>query len=265
MSAAKKVGKKVIVLDRPNPINGTHIEGNLLESTCTSFVGQYAIPARHGMTIGEIALLFNEHFGIGCDLEVISLKGWKRNEFATTWKRDWVPPSPNIPNFLSSLVFPGMVLFEGTNVSEGRGTTKPFEWIGAPFISADDLAQEMNSKKLKGVFFRGIYFQPTYHKGKDTVCGGVHIHVTDIKAFDSFRTGVELLCTIKKMYPDDFKWKQPPYEYEHERMPIDLIAGTSKLREVVDSQQGLGAFLEKSKADAQGFKKTRRDYLLYRG
>ena len=148
MRAAKRLGKKVVVLDRPNPINGVDVEGNLLEENLTSFVGQFPIPVRHGMTMGELALLFNDAFNIQCDLDVVQLKGWKRTHWADDWKRDWVTPSPNIPTAKSCELFPGMVLFEGTNVSEGRGTTKPFEWIGAPFIDADKLAKEMNQKKV---------------------------------------------------------------------------------------------------------------------
>ena len=173
MRAAKRANKKIIVLDRPNPIDGKRIEGNVLDPLFTSFVGQFPICTRHGMTMGELALLFNDGFSIGCDLEVIALKGWKRNDAADTWGRDWVPPSPNIPTLTSALVFPGMVHFEGTNISEGRGTTKPFEWIGAPFIEPDRVAAILNKKKLGGVYFRPIFFQPTYQKWKDEVCGGV--------------------------------------------------------------------------------------------
>jgi uncharacterized protein YbbC (DUF1343 family) len=265
MRAAKAAGKKVIVLDRPNPIGGVLVEGNVLESGFTSFVGQYPMATRHGMTMGELALLFNEAYGIGCDLDIVEVKGWKRPMDADTWGRDWVPPSPNIPNLTSALTFPGTVHFEGiANVSEGRGTTKPFEFIGAPFAKPDALADEMNRKKLPGVFFRAIYFQPTYQKGKDQVLGGVQIHVTNRKLFQPFRAGIELLAAFYRQGKDgSFQWKQPPYEYEHDRMPIDLIAGSSALREELEKTGGAREFLAKSRAESEGFKKLRRKFLIY--
>lgn len=264
MRAAKKFGKKVIVLDRPNPINGIFTEGNVLESGFTSFVGQFPICARHGMTMGELALLFNESFGIGCNLEVIRMRGWKRAFFADDLNRDWIPPSPNIPNLISALVFPGCVLFEGTNVSEGRGTTRPFEWIGAPFINPDKLAPEMNGMKLPGIYFRPIYFQPTYQKWIGEVCGGVHLHITNRRRFNSFRAGVRLLAKIAEMYPEAFRWKHPPYEYEHDRMPIDLIAGTSKLREDIEQGKGVQKFETMVEAQLREFRKLRTNYLIYK-
>ncbi len=263
MRAAKAGGKKIIVLDRPNPINGVDTEGNILEEEFTSFVGQFPMPVRHGMTIGELALLFNEHFEIGCDLEVIKMRQWKRAGYWEDTKRAWVPPSPNVPTVNSVVVFPGSVLFEGTNVSEGRGTTTPFEWIGAPFIKPDELAAAMNKLKLKGVYFRPVYFQPTYQKWKDEVCGGVFIHVLDRQKFRPFEAGVHLLCKIAKLYPKGFHWKYPPYEYEYERMPIDLIAGTSNLRETIDLKPHPTSFLTESRKPLSDFMKIRKDYLLY--
>jgi uncharacterized protein YbbC (DUF1343 family) len=265
MIAAKRTGKKVIVLDRPNPIGGELIEGNVLEKEYASFVGQYPMSARHGMTIGEIAGYFNQEFGIGCDLEVVKIQGWKRSQYADQWKRDWVPPSPNIPCLGSALTFPGSVLFEGTNISEARGTTRPFEWIGAPFIDADTLASAMQAKKLPGVYFRPIYFQPTYQKCKDEICGGVQIHITDRAKFNAFKAGIHLLDTIVNMYPKQFAWKQPPYEYEHVRMPIDLIAGTARLRGEIESGRGLKNFEEAAAKELAAFRRIRSRYLLYRG
>lgn len=263
MRGAKRTGKKVIVLDRPNPIGGAAIEGNLLESSFTSFVGLFPMVVRHGMTMGELARMFNEEFGIGCDLEVIPVTGWKRGSYADQWKREWVPPSPNIPSYQSALVFPGTVLFEGTNVSEGRGTTRPFEWIGAPYIDPDKLADQMNRQRLPGVYFRPIFFQPTFHKGKDQVCGGVHVHVTDRNKFNSFRAGYRLLLAIAETYPKQFQWKQPPYEYEHDRLPIDLIAGTDKLRKMVGSPTLQKEWENQLRHDVTQFRKIRNRYLLY--
>jgi uncharacterized protein YbbC (DUF1343 family) len=262
MRAAKTYNKKVIILDRPNPIDGVHIEGNILEAEFTSFVGQYPINVRHGMTMGELALLFNEEFNINCDLEIVKVKGWKRNSFAIDWDRDWVPPSPNIPVFQSALIFPGTVFIEGTLVSEGRGTTRPFEFIGAPYIHSDKLANEMNKLKLPGFYFRPIYFQPTFQKWKNEVCGGVQIHLTDFKKINAFECGAYLIAKIYELYPKEFQWKSPPYEYEFTKMPIDLIAGTSKFREHVENGT-ISKFLELSKKQCALFNKTRTKYLLY--
>lgn len=264
MRVAKRLSKKVIVLDRPNPINGLSLEGNCLEPGYSSFVGQFPIIVRHGMTMGELALMINDAFSIGCDLEVIRLEGWKRSMHADQWKRDWITPSPNIPTFESALVFPAGVFFEGTNISEGRGTTKPFEWIGAGYVQPDQLAENLNARKLGGVYFRPIYFQPTYQKCKEEVCGGVQLHVTDRAKFNGFRTGIHLLQAIAAQAPKAFAWKKPPYEYEHIRMPIDLIAGTALLRELIDGEKPLDALEEKAEADVAAFKKLRKPFLLYK-
>lgn len=263
MRAAKKKGIKVVVLDRPNPINAITVEGNLLEKEFVSFVGQFPIPVRHGLTMGELALLFNYSFGIDCDLEVIKMKGYKRGSWGDQWDRDWAPPSPNMPCFSAALVFPGMVHFEGTNVSEGRGTTRPFDWVGAPFIDADKLADHMNGLKLKGVYFRPIFFQPTFHKGKDEVCGGVHTHVTNRKSFNAFEAGVHLLSAIHDFYPQKLSWKQPPYEYIHDKLPIDVIAGTTRLRVAIEKSK-VGDFLKESRVEAKTFQKNSRKYQLYK-
>ncbi len=264
MRAAKASGKKVIVLDRPNPIGGIQVEGNVLEPAYTSFVGQYPMATRHGMTMGELARLFNEAYGIGCDLEVIQVTGWKRAMDADHWGRDWVAPSPNIPRLVSAFTFPGTVHFEGTNISEGRGTTMPFEFIGAPFANPDQLADEMNQKKLPGVYFRAVYFQPTYQKGKDQVLGGVQMHLTNRQKFQPFRSGIELLAAFYRQgRKGKFQWKRPPYEYEHKRMPIDLIAGSASLREELEKTGGVKNFLAKSRAECQGFLKLRKRFLIY--
>lgn len=263
MEAAKAHGKKVIILDRPNPIGGSQVEGNFLDMKFSSFVGLFPMSTRHGMTMGELALMFNEELNIHCDLEIIKIKGWKRKLFSEGWGRQWVPPSPNIPVAEAAHTFPGIVHFEGTNISEGRGTTMPFLYVGAPFINADKLAEKMNQLKLSGVYFRPIYFQPTFHKGKDQVLGGVHIHVLDRVKFNSFEAGLHLLAIIAQLYPKLFQWKQPPYEYETEKMPIDLIAGTDEIRKLIDTQSPIKNFLERSREDVATFKKTRANYLLY--
>ncbi|MFM8269245.1 MAG: exo-beta-N-acetylmuramidase NamZ domain-containing protein [Pseudomonadota bacterium] len=262
MREAKKFGKKVVVLDRANPIGGLHLEGNVLDMNYRSFVGQLPLCTRHGMTLGELAILFNEAFDIGCDLEVIPLKGWKRKNFACDWGRDWVPPSPNIPTWEPTLTFPGTVHFEGTNISEGRGTTKPFEWIGAPFVDADILAKEMNQKKLTGFYFRPIYFQPTYQKHQDQVCGGVQIHMSHFNKLNAFEMGIHLLATFWKLYPEECEWKKPPYEYVEDKLPIDVIAGTDALRKAVESGK-VKPFLDQANEELEKFKKLRKTHLIY--
>ena len=262
MREAKRFGKKVVVLDRPNPIGGVQTEGNVLDMNYQSFVGQLPLCTRHGMTMGELAILFNEAFGIGCDLQIIKLRGWKRKHLADHWERDWVPPSPNIPCLESALTFPGAVHFEGTNISEGRGTTKPFEWIGAPFVEPDLLAKRMNEKKLKGFYFRPIYFQPTFQKHQDQVCGGVHIHFTDKKKHNAFEMGVHLLGALWELYPEKCQWKKPPYEYVEDKLPIDVIAGTDNFRKAVESGK-VSEFLEKANEELTAFRKLRKEYLLY--
>src|SRR5262249_42616415 len=177
LKAARRHNLEVIVCDRPNPIGGMAVEGMVLRPGHESFVGMFPIPMRHGMTIGEIATLFNEHFGIGADLEVVSMEGWRREHYFDATGLTWVMSSPNIPTFDTTMVYPGTVLFEGTNVSEGRGTTRPFEFVGAPWVVAERFADAMNRLELGGVFFRPVVFEPTFHKHARQACGGCQIHV----------------------------------------------------------------------------------------
>src|SRR6266404_5579696 len=192
LRAARRHGVKVIVCDRPNPIGGIASEGPMLERGYESFVGLYPIPMRHGMTIGELARLFNEHFGIGANLEVSEMQGWRREMYHDDAHAPWVMPSPNMPTLDSAIVYPGTVLFEGTNISEGRGTTRPFELVGAPGIIAERFAEEMNRRRLPGVVFRPTVFEPTFHKHAKETCGGCQIHVLDRRQFRPVITGVTL-------------------------------------------------------------------------
>ena len=177
LEAAKKFGKKVVVLDRPNPVNGRMIEGNLLTPECASFVGRYPIPMRHGLTIGELSLLFNNDFGIGSDLDVSPMQGWKRNMFFTDTGLPWIPPSPNMPSPVTAMVYPGQVLWEGTNVSEGRGITLPFEIFGAPFFNTKRLLSTLGENELPGIILRRVVFEPTFNKWSGSACNGFHIHI----------------------------------------------------------------------------------------
>lgn len=263
MRAAGKFGKKVVVCDRPNPINGQDVAGNVLEPEQASFVGQYAIPTRHGMTLGELALLFKQYFKVDCDLEVIKMEGWERDYWHDQTDAPWVMPSPNIPTLDSATVFPGTVHFEGTQISEGRGTTRPFELVGAPYIEPEKYARLLNEMKFAGVYFRSCIFRPTFQKHAGVSCGGVQIHVTNRDRFEPVTIGIAMVKLAYDLYPTEFRWKEPPYEYVYDRNPFDVIAGTSKIREAIESGKSLEVIEESWKEDFEAFKKVRDAYLLY--
>lgn len=263
LRAAARHGVEVIVCDRPNPIGGIEVAGPTLMPGFESFVGQFAIPMRHGMTIGELARLFNEHFALGARLTVIEMAGWSRSMYADETGLPWVMPSPNIPTLESAVVYPGTVLFEGTTASEGRGTTRPFELIGAPWIKAETFARELNARALPGVHFRPAVFEPTFQKHARSTCGGCQIHVLDRRRFEPVMTGVALIDAARAAAPDRFGWREPPYEYEHEKQPIDILAGSPALRNAID----LGARAEDIALDWEpgvaAFKAVRAPFLLY--
>lgn len=262
MRAAARHGVKVIVCDRPNPVNGIDIEGHLLVTSYASFVGQFPIPLRHGMTMGEIARLFNRAFGLNANLEVVPMDGWRRGMFFDETKLPWVIPSPNLPTLDSAIVYPGAVLFEGTQLSEGRGTTRPFELIGAPWVDAERFAAAMNDRALPGAHFRPVVFEPTFQKHARQGCGGSQLHVTDRSAFKPVRAAVEMLDEFRKQDPARFAWREPPYEYEHEKMPIDILYGSPKLREAVDAGNTT-SLLAAAVRDEEAFRQTREPFLLY--
>jgi uncharacterized protein YbbC (DUF1343 family) len=262
LEAARAHNVKVIVCDRPNPIGGVQVEGPMLVRGFESFVGLYPIPMRHGMTIGEIARLFNEHFGIGADLEVVPMQGWRRDMYHDVAGAPWVMPSPNIPTLDSAIVYPGTVLFEGTNVSEGRGTTRPFELVGAPCVVAERFAEQLNAKQLPGVVFRPAVFEPTFHKHAKTSCGGCQIHVTDRAAFRPVLTGVALIEAFRAANRT-FAWREPPYEYEAVKLPFDILAGSSTLREQLEARVPAEEIARSWEADVADFQKIREKFLLY--
>jgi uncharacterized protein YbbC (DUF1343 family) len=264
MRAAARHGVKVLVCDRPNPIGGTAVEGPLLREQWTSFVGQFPIPLRHGMTIGELARLFNVAFGIGADLEVIPLEGWRRPMYFEETGLPWIIPSPNLPTLDSAMVYPGAVIFEGTQLSEGRGTTRPFELVGAPWIDGEALADAMNARELPGVHFRPVFFEPTFHKHARQTCGGCQIHVLDREAFRPVRTAVELIEEFRRQNPARFAWREPPYEYEHEKQPIDLLYGSDELRATIDAGGDVRALIGGWAAEEEQFRRLRDAHLLYR-
>lgn len=263
MEAAKEWDKRVVVFDRPNPIGGLLTEGNLLRDRFRSFVGRFPIPMRHGLTIGEVARLWQGAFGMDCDLEVIPMRGWRREMLFRDTNLPWVMPSPNMPTPDTPLVYPGQVIWEGTNISEGRGTTRPFELFGAPFIAPRRLKDKIAGRHLKGFVLREAYFEPTFHKWAGEVCGGFQIHVTDPQTYRPYYATLCLLQDVMSVYKDAFAWREPPYEYEYERLPVDIILGDDTVRKALEE----GADLRELKAswdeDLEAFEELRRGFFLY--
>ena len=263
LRAAARHGVPVIVCDRPNPIGGTQIEGGALAQGFESFVGQFPIPMRHGMTIGELAAFFNDQFGIGATLEIAPMERWHRRLYADQTGLPWVMPSPNMPTLDSAIVYPGTVLFEGLLLSEGRGTTRPFELVGAPWIDADQFAAAMNALELPGVYFRPAAFVPTFQKYSGETCGGCQMHVLDREEFRPVLTGVALIHMFRRFDPARFTWRPPPYEYEHHKAPIDILAGSDSLRRQIEVGAPLRAIVESWREDEASFARQREPYLLY--
>ena len=259
MQAAKEAQKQVIVLDRPNPIGGVLTEGNVLDPEYKSFVGLYPIPMRHGLTIAELALYFNNICGIGCDLNVIPMKGWTRDMQFPATGLGWVIPSPNMPTYNTALVYPGQVLLEGTNLSEARGTTLPFEQWGAPYLDPDAL----EVRNIPGCVLREVVFEPTSGKWAGTPCKGFQIHVTDADEFKPYLTTLKLLQQVIRTCGDDFQWKQPPYEYEFEKLPIDIIFGDKNLRAHLENGDNLDEVAQSWQKDLDGYNKLADKCKLY--
>jgi uncharacterized protein YbbC (DUF1343 family) len=263
LEACARDDKELIVLDRPNPINGVDVEGNLIEASHTSFVGLYPLPNRHGMTAGEIARLVNDEYGVGARLTVIAMEGWKRAQWFDETGLPWILPSPNMPTLETATVYAGACLIEGTNLSEGRGTTRPFEIMGAPWIDGDRLAAELEKEELPGVRFRPLSFEPTFQKFAGNLCGGIQQHVVDRTIYRPLRTGYAILLAARRLWPDEFGWRPPPYEYEHERPAIDILAGNSTIREMIERDAPLEEIEGSWLVDLGRFKQVRERYLLY--
>jgi len=263
LEAAKQAGIKIIVLDRPNPLNGVVLEGNILSSDCASFVGRYPIPMRHGLTVGELTLMLNEYFDIGCDLSIVPMKNWRRSMYFDDTDLPWIPPSPNLPTPASALVYPGQVIWEGTNISEGRGTTQPFEVFGAPFLDVEKMLSFMDGHILPGAILRPLAFEPTSNKWQKELCKGFQIHITDRDQYKPYITSLKLLQGILTHFPKLFEYKNPPYEYEFKRLPMDLILGGKEVRTRLENFDNLEEIENSWQEGIDEFRKIREPFTLY--
>ncbi len=263
MRAAKKAGVKVIVLDRGNPLGGTQIEGGGVQPGLESLCGLYPVPQRHAMTVGELAWLYNDGFGIGCELDVVPCEGWRRDTYYDSYDLPWVMPSPNMPTLDSAIAYPGMCLLEGTNLSEGRGTTRPFELFGAPFIDGRRLARELGRYDLPGVLFRPCVIEPAFHKFARQRCGALQLHVVDRLAFSSFATGLAVLVAVCKLWPDELVWRRDRYEFRDDVPAIDLLTGNAAVRVAIDQGESLEKVSEIASSGTDVYDTKRANALLY--
>jgi uncharacterized protein YbbC (DUF1343 family) len=263
LEAAGENNLPVVVLDRPNPLAGTVVEGPLVQAEFGSFVGPHPIPIRHGLTLGELATLYQSERNLRVTLHVVRCEGWRRTLYFDETFLPWVMPSPNIPTLETALVYPGQCLFEGTNISEGRGTTRPFELCGAPWLSGRRLADQLNGLYIPGVLFRPVTFKPTFHKFAGIACGGVQLHVTDRTRYQPVRTSVALMAAIRAESGEHFRWRTEPYEFVHHLPAIDLLFGSSRERRALQAglsaEQIVGPWAE----DETAFRARRERVLLY--
>ncbi len=267
MEACGALGIEVIVLDRPNPIGGTQLEGNMLDENFKSFVGMHPLPVRHGMTMGELALMAQKYWGIDCSLQVVPMDGWQRNQYFDETGVPWVMPSPNLPTLEGTVTFPGTVIYEGTKLSEGRGTTRSLEIIGHPDLEPygwlGHMQHVFNQCDLKGFTLRPVNFIPTFQKHHGVSCGGYQIHVTDRQLFQPWKVGQILCRELYNQLGSSFQWKEPPYEYEYEKLPIDMINGTDSLRLWVEAQGSFDELLQLERQQWADFEEKRAQVLLY--
>jgi uncharacterized protein YbbC (DUF1343 family) len=263
LETAGQLDKRVVVLDRPNPIGGAAVEGNMLRRQWASFVGPHPLPMRHGFSLGELARYYCVTQDLGCDLTVLPARGWRRGQYFDATGLPWVLPSPNLPTLDSALVYPGQVLLEGTNLSEGRGTTRPFELFGAPFLEPARIQAALRPYPLPGVILREAAFEPTFHKFSGELCRGFQLHVADRQAFKPYYTTLTLLSVLRRLYPEQLAWRPPPYEYEKVRLPIDLLTGDDAIRRGLDKGLSAGELEDSWQEDLDRFLEVRREFLLY--
>ena len=262
-----KSGTRVLILDRPNPLGGERVEGRYTGEDYLSFVGLWPLPTRHGLTLAEVVSLIDSRQGWGAQIDVVEVEGWQRHQLLTDTHQRWVLPSPNMPSFEAMLVYPGMCLIEGTELSEARGTTKPFEWVGAGFINPFEWCNELNALNLPGVHFRSLYYKPTFHKWAHQTIGGAHLHITDPKQFQPHRMGLQLLGVTRRMYGESLQWRSKAYEFVVDRLAIDLLFGDSEARTLIDqgaSPRELDEYIERCQLESQRFKQERAPFLRYK-
>jgi uncharacterized protein YbbC (DUF1343 family) len=264
IEACSEMKKSMVVLDRPNPLGGVQMEGPVLRREFASFVGSRALPVRHGMTIGEIAAYLKYSFYPSLDLHVIPMQGWSRGMWFDETGLTWIMPSPNMPTLNSAVVYPGICLLEGTNLSEGRGTTRPFEIVGAPFVEPRGFVRRLMEQNHPGVVFRPLYFQPTFQKYAGQVCGGAQLQITDRDSFRPFMAGAAVIRAARDLYAEHFQWKLPPYEYETKKMPIDILAGSDSFRNDIDQGESISYMEKRWEAECLDFhREVRRRFLIY--
>ena len=263
MQVAAPLGVKIVVLDRPNPIGGGKVEGGGLTPGLENFCALYPVPQRHGMTVGELANLYNTTFKIGCELEVVACEGWKRHQYYDEIDYPWVMPSPNMPTLETAIVYPGMCLLEGTQLSEARGTTRPFELVGAPYVDGYALRDKLLSLGLEGIAFRPTMFEPTFHKFKEQSCGGIQLHVTHRDDFNSYKTGLAVIWATKQLWPNDFKWRDGVYEFRDDEPAIDLLTGFAEVRVAIDNGESFDTVLKHALQGTELYGSGREAALIY--
>jgi len=263
MQACAETGQEVVVLDRPNPVNGSDVQGNISRRKFASFVAPFPLPMRHGMTIGELMIFYNKVHDIRCRLTVIPMLGWKRSMWFEATSLPWVMPSPNMPSTETASVYPGQVIFEGTCMSEGRGTTRPFEIIGAPFVDAEAVRKAIPQETLSGAVLRTTEFRPTFNKWSGSICKGFQVHVMDRNVFKPLTASLGILQALMRLYPSGFQWAAPPYEYVFDQLPMDVIMGDDSVRVDLEAGCSIAEIEEKWRDDLMEFKKKREEFLLY--
>ena len=263
LEAARNHDVLLAVLDRPNPIGGHHCEGNLLDLKRRSFVGHFPIPMRHGLTTAEMARLYNEAFDIGAPLQLFNMQGWTRNMLYRQTDLYWVPPSPNLPTPESALLYPGQVILEGTNLSEGRGTTTPFELWGAPYLKLEKILDFLAHKDMPGLVLRPARFTPSFDKWKGESCAGFQIHISDPEVYRPVKTSLTLLQAVAPSHENEFQWISPPYEYEFNHLPIEIILGSTNLHRQLEAGVAIEELEKSWQPQLEEFRQIRRPYLIY--
>ncbi len=263
LQACAEARLPVVVLDRPNPLGGDVVDGNVLDPDYRSFVGLHPLAVRHGLTVGELALLFRHDLALEVDLRVVRMKGWRRAMHFEDTGLPWVLPSPNIPTVDTAFVYPGGCLVEGTNLSEGRGTTRPFELVGAPWLDPWALARDLERERIPGARFRPVFFTPTFQKHAGLVCGGVQVHVRDRNRFPAFLTYLLIIDHARRQAPERFAWRDPPYEYELIKRPIDILCGTDRVRKAIEDRKSPRSLWPGFRREAAAFRRRRAPFLLY--